>query len=178
MIETTQGVDVAAPVRATWDYARDVERWARIMPGYQSCEIVDADTSIWVLKVGVGALVRTVNVEVDVTRWAGPDEVDFTFKLRGDPVTGQGTYRAQAIQVDATRLELHVEVCGSGPLAPMWEAMGRPVLPRFARSFAEELKARIEAAQGPEQPGGGPIQAGDAGMLRRIASSLRGSPER
>ena len=146
MIETTQTVQVAAPIGATWAYAQDVERWAEIMPGYQSCEIVDADNSLWVLKIGVGAMVRTVKVEVHVSRWAGPEEVDFSFKLRGDPVTGQGTYRARAQGPALTELDLHVEVVGTGPLAPMWEAMGGPVLPKFSRSFAEELKGRIEAA--------------------------------
>ena len=43
MIETRQQVSVAAPIDTTWNYARDVERWAEIMPGYQSCEIVDED---------------------------------------------------------------------------------------------------------------------------------------
>jgi carbon monoxide dehydrogenase subunit G len=148
VIETTQTVAVAAPIDAAWEYARDVERWAGIMPGYQSCEIADEDHSLWVLKVGVGGLVRTVKVDVHVERWAGPDAVDFTFALRGDPVTGRGTYRAQALSGAETEVALHVEVSGTGPMAPMWEAMGGPVLPRFARGFAEELKARIEAHAG------------------------------
>ncbi|MFD1958828.1 hypothetical protein ACFSHP_06595 [Novosphingobium panipatense] len=59
------------------------------MPGYQACEITDADNSVWALKVGVGGLVRTVKVAVHVTRWAGPQEVDFAFRLLGDPVEGR-----------------------------------------------------------------------------------------
>jgi hypothetical protein len=31
-------------------------------------------------------------------------------------------------------------------MAPMWEAMGRPLLPQLAKGFAEQLKARIEEA--------------------------------
>ena len=66
--------------------AATVQRWAEIMPGFQNCQIADEDNSHWVLKVGVGGLVRTVKVDVHVDRWAGPEEVDFTFKLQGDPV--------------------------------------------------------------------------------------------
>ncbi|MFC0202763.1 CoxG family protein [Novosphingobium soli] len=145
MIETSQSVTVAAPLAATWDYARDVERWAEIMPGYQSCAIADADNSLWTLKVGVGGLVRTVRVAVRVERWAGPAEVDFTFRLQGDPVEGGGSYRAVPLDDARTALTLAVQVRGSGPMAPMWEAMGGPVLPRFARAFAEDLRDRIEA---------------------------------
>ncbi|HUD28725.1 MAG TPA: SRPBCC family protein [Novosphingobium sp.] len=148
MIETAQTLTIAAPLDTTWDYSRDVERWAQIMPGYQSCEIADADNSLWVLKIGVGGLVRTVKVAVHVERWAGPEEVDFAFRLQGDPVEGTGSYRARATGNSGTEVTLAVQVRGSGPMAPMWEAMGAPVLPRFARSFAEELRDRIEAQAG------------------------------
>ena len=147
MIETTQSVLVGQDIDNVWAYAKAVERWAEIMPGYQQCEIIDDDNSLWVLKIGVGAMVRTVRVEVTVDRWAGPEEVDFTFKLKGDPVTGNGTYRA-ATNGKGTNVALHVEVSGGGPMAPMWEAMGGPVLPKFAAGFAKQLKERIEAEYG------------------------------
>ena len=33
-------------------------------------------------------------------------------------------------------------------MAPMWEAMGRPLLPQLAKAFAAQLKAAIEQAAG------------------------------
>ncbi len=148
MIETQQSVVIDAPIDEVWVYAKDVEGWTSIMPGYQQCEIIDEDNSRWVLKVGVGGLVRTVKVSVHVDEWAGPQKVDFSFKLEGDPVSGGGSYRAAAKDAQATGITLHVRVNGGGPMAPMWEAMGGPLLPKFARSFAEQLKAMIEAELG------------------------------
>lgn len=153
MIDTEQTVLVRAGIIQAWEYARDIRRWAELVPGMQSCEIVDDDTSRWVVKVGVGGLVRTVTVDVRVERWAGPDAVDFSYRLKGDPVTGGGTYRAVAAP-EGTRLALSLRVEGSGPMAPMWEAMGRPLLPELAKGFAEQLRAGIEAEHGvitPEQ---------------------------
>lgn len=147
MIETEQHIAIAAPLDTVWAYARQIERWAELMPGMQSCEVIDGDRSRWVLKVGVGGLVRTVTVNVTVERWAGPGAVDFSYALVGDPVSGNGTYRAIAAS-DGSQVSLRVEVVGSGPLAPMWEAMGRPLLPQLARGFAEQLRDRIEAGSG------------------------------
>ncbi|MEW9856792.1 CoxG family protein [Novosphingobium sp. M1R2S20] len=144
MIETEQTVTVNCNINSTWTYAKDFQRWASIMPGYQSCEMEDEDNSLWVLKVGVGAMVRTVKVKVCVVDWAGPERVDFTYKLLGDPVEGNGSYIATPAGSDQTAMTLKVRIVGSGPLAPMWEAMCGPVLPKFARSFAEQLKGRIE----------------------------------
>lgn len=169
MIETRQSVTIAAPIDATWAYAKDVERWAEIMPGYQSCDILSEDDSLWTLKVGVGGLVRTVKVAVHVERWAGPGQVDFTFRLQGDPVEGGGSYEAAATAEGHTHVELAVQVRGSGPMAPMWEAMGGPILPKFARSFAEELKRRIEGQAGEAMP----IPVTQPSLLARLLSWLK-----
>jgi carbon monoxide dehydrogenase subunit G len=136
MIETEQAVRIKAPIQAVWAYAKDVERWAEIMPGYQECTIADDDNSHWVLKVGVGGLVRTVRVDVHVDRWAGPEAVDFSFKLKGDPVSGGGSYRAVSAGGE-TDVALQVKVNGEGPMAPM-----------FAKGFAEQLRDRIEQIAG------------------------------
>jgi carbon monoxide dehydrogenase subunit G len=174
MIETEQTVTVNCGIEPTWAYARDFERWASIMPGYQTCEIEDEDNSRWILKVGVGALVRTVKVRVHVEQWAGPERVDFSFKLEGDPVSGSGSYLAAPTADGRTDMSLRVRIEGSGPMAPMWEAMGGPVLPKFAMSFAEQLKSRIEEFNGANpvaQPG---AATGGTSLLARLLAWLKG----
>ena len=157
MIDTEQTLTIAAPISTVWDFARDIRRWAALMPGMQDCEIIDDDTSRWILKVGVGGLVRTVKVGVRVDCWDGPGRVEFSYKLEGDPVQGGGTYRAEALSADETQISLFVQVQGSGPLAPMWEAMGRPLLPTLARGFAEQFKAEIEKASTPRTSAPTPV---------------------
>ena len=145
MIETTQTVPVRVGIAPTWGYVQDIRRWAALMPGLQDCQIIDADNSRWVLKVGVGAMVRTVKVDVHVDEWDGPARARFSYKLVGDPVQGSGAYLAVADGPDAIAMTLSLQVVGKGPMAPMWEAMGGPLLPKFARAFAEQLAEGIEA---------------------------------
>ena len=144
MIDTEQTALIDVGIDKVWTYVKDMERWASIMPGYRECEIIDENDSVWTLKVGVGALIRTVKVRVHVDQWDGPEQVHFSYRLQGDPVEGGGTYNARAIGSDRTEIRLHVRVEGGGPMAAMWEAMGKPLLPKFAGSFAQELKARVE----------------------------------
>lgn len=144
MIETEQSLTINAGIDAVWAYAHDIKRWANLMPGLQSCELIDADHSRWTLKVGTGGMVRTVNVSVHVLEWAGPERVEFSYNLDKDPVQGGGTYIAKRNGAHATDVTLKVRVEGSGAMAPMWEAMGKPLLPSLARGFAEQLKAEIE----------------------------------
>jgi carbon monoxide dehydrogenase subunit G len=144
VIETEQSVAVEVPIGQVWDYVSDIRRWASLMPGLQDCTIIDANDSRWTLKVGVGGLVRTVRVLVHVDQWDGPGAVNFTYALEGDPVSGGGSYRAARASDSQTDVTLHVRVEGGGPMAPMWEAMGRPLLPQFTKAFAGQLKSEIE----------------------------------
>jgi carbon monoxide dehydrogenase subunit G len=148
VIETAQTVIVNAGIKSVWEHAHDINQWACLMPGLQSCNVVDADNSHWTLKVGAGGFVRTVKVRVHVTEWAGPERATFTFKLEGDPVEGGGAYGASSKGPNSTEITLKVRVAGSGTMAPMWEAMSKPLLPTIARSFAEKLKQQIEEAVG------------------------------
>jgi carbon monoxide dehydrogenase subunit G len=178
VIETEQTVVIGAGIGAVWDFAHDIRRWANLMPGMRECEVIDDDNSRWVLKVGVGGMVRTVTVNVHVERWDGPDHVTFAYRLQGDPVQGGGTYDARALGPDATEVVLKVRVEGGGPMAPMWEAMGRPLLPQLAKGFAGQLKAEIEATNAPAS-GAAPAEQpkGFLAWLRKLWRALFGRRE-
>lgn len=148
MIETQQSVTIAAPIQRIWGYVEHIPNWASFMPGLQGFTIIDADQSHWTLKIGVGGMLRTVKVRVHVDAWDGPARATFSYALEGDPVLGGGSYTAVSKSDGETEITLTVRVEGSGPLAPMWEAMGRPLLPGFVKAFAGQLKTAIEPVAG------------------------------
>ncbi len=145
MIAAEQSVLINVGIGTVWNYVKDMRRWAALMPGYRECTVVDENDSRWTLKVGVGGLVRTVKVLVHVDEWRDPERVSFSYTLEGDPVQGSGSYTALQKGAEETEVALRVTVAGSGPMAPMWEAMSRPLLPKLAKSFAEKLKTEIES---------------------------------
>jgi carbon monoxide dehydrogenase subunit G len=147
MIETEQSISIDVGIDGVWGYVQDIRRWANLFPGCRDCTVIDAQNSRWILKVGAGGLVRTVNVLVHVDEWDGPERVNFSYALEGDPVTGGGSYLASRTSAHETQVLLKVRVEGTGSMAPMWEAISRPLLPQLARSFAKKLKADIEAAE-------------------------------
>jgi carbon monoxide dehydrogenase subunit G len=152
MIEAEHSVLINVGIGAAWQYVKDMQRWAALMPGYRDCAVTDTNDSRWTLKVGVGGLVRTVIVVVHVEEWREPSRVSFSYRLEGDPVQGSGSYTAVQKGAEETEVGLQVTVSGSGPMAPMWEAMSRPLLPKLAKSFAEKLKAEIESAPASASP--------------------------
>ncbi|HEX8055067.1 MAG TPA: SRPBCC family protein [Novosphingobium sp.] len=176
MIETEQTVTIRESIDNVWAFARDIRGWASLMPGMQECDVIDDDNSRWTLKVGVGGLVRTVKVQVHVDQWDGPERVFFTYKLEGDPVQGGGSYLATATGPRETEVKLVVQVVGGGPMAPMWEAMGKPLLPQLAKGFAGQLKDKIEAAAADAPVAAAPAKpAGFFAWLRSIWNAIFGN---
>jgi carbon monoxide dehydrogenase subunit G/ketosteroid isomerase-like protein len=148
VIETEQSIVIDAPIGDVWDYVQDIRSWAALFPGCRECTVIDEHDSRWILKVGAGGLVRTVNVLVHVDQWDGPERVSFTYKLSGEPVEGSGSYSARPQGPRHTEISLKVRVSGTGPMALMWEAVSRPLLPQMAKTFAGQLKIEIEHAAG------------------------------
>lgn len=167
MIETEYTLAIETGIDDVWNYVSDIRRWAELMPGYQECEVIDADNSRWVVKVGAGGMIRTVRVLVRVDEWSGPERVNFSFQLDGDPCEGGGAFVASRRADANTDMTLQLRVAGSGSMAPMWEAMSRPLLPQLAKSFAGSLKREIESAAGI-------VSAPRPGLFARIKAWLRG----
>ncbi len=144
MIDAEKSIVIDATIANVWAYVQDIRRWADLFPGCRECTVIDEHNSQWILKVGAGGLVRTVKVNVCVDEWAGPERVNFSYTLDAEPVHGNGSYSALVLADNQTEITLHVEVSGSGPMASMWEAVSRPLLPQLAKVFAEKLKTEIE----------------------------------
>ena len=147
MIEAEHDLVIDTDIDSVWNYVQDISKWALLFPGCRECEIIDENNSKWIIKVGAGGLVKTVNVLVHIDEWAGPERVKFTYKLESEPVVGSGSYIASK-QGAVTAVKMHLQVEGSGQTAPMWEAVSRPLLPQMAKMFSGKLKSEIEAAAG------------------------------
>ena len=151
MIEAEKAFSIAAPIDNVWEYVRDIDRWAMLLPGCRECNIVDDHHSRWTIKVGAGGLIKTVDVLVQVEHWNdGPERVNFSYKLASEPVVGSGCYSATTNASGATDIRLQLRVEGSGPMAPMWEAVCKPLFHPLASNFSEKLKAEIEQFVGIE----------------------------
>ncbi len=144
MIEAEHSIVIDSDINQVWDYVQDIRKWAMLFPGCKDCDVIDENNSKWLIKVGAGGLIKTINVLVNVSEWQGPERVNFNFKLESEPVEGSGSYRATSQADGNTAIQLQIKVTGSGQMAPMWEAMSKPLLPQMAKTFSSKLKIEIE----------------------------------
>jgi len=175
VIETEHSFQIAAPLDEVWDYVRNIENWASSMPGYSSFELVDDQHSKWVLKVSMGALVRTVKLAVEITEQRKPDHIAFSLEGENDPVHGTGTFDAKANGLTETDVAFTLAITGSGAAAGTMEAISRPIVPRMARKVGDKLKEEIEGRSGTTSAAAVEVRVGP---LKRFWLWLRGGRQR
>jgi carbon monoxide dehydrogenase subunit G len=144
VISTDHKFVVNADIGDVWAYVSEIGNWATSMPGYQSFEAVDELHSKWVLKVALGALTKTVGLNVAIIDQREPDYISFTLEGDTEPVGGQGTFVASPTESGQTSVLVTLSIAGTGPMAGTMEAMSRPVVPRMTRVVSESLKDAIE----------------------------------
>jgi carbon monoxide dehydrogenase subunit G len=172
VISTDHSFVVDAEIGDVWAYVSDIGNWAASMPGYQSFEAIDDRHSNWILKVALGALTKTIGLQVTITEQREPEYISFTLKGKTEPVDGQGTFAASATASNQTSVVVTLSITGTGPMAGTMEAMSRPVVPRMTRAVSKSLKDAIELSTGAEAPP--PPRPRVLRWLRRLGQLMRG----
>ncbi len=94
-------IDTSLPIGVIWDFVREMDHWAPLLTGYQSHQKQSETESVWTLKGDVGVLARTLRFRVQVTEWAGPSRVGFALKGLNESMTGDGSFRMEALGASA-----------------------------------------------------------------------------
>lgn len=131
MPEAIHTLRVALPPEAVWDFVKDMNRWAPMLTGYQKHTILSDTKSLWTLKGDVGILSRTVELEVNITEWAGPDRVRFTLTGLNEAVSGEGQFEIRAIAAAESAAAAAAPVAAAKPELSWWQKL----VEKFARWF-------------------------------------------
>jgi len=131
MPEAIHTLRVALPPEAVWDFVKDMNQWAPMLTGYQKHTILSDTKSLWTLKGDVGILSRTVELEVNITEWAGPDRVRFTLTGLNEAVSGEGQFEIRAIAAAGSAAAAAAPVAAAKPELSWWQKL----VEKFARWF-------------------------------------------
>lgn len=123
-----------------WDFLRDLEQWAPLMPGYVSHEIISADEMTWVFKGDFGVVKKAVTVQLTVDESVAPEKLAFSLKGVSDNINGGGFFATETAE-GGTKLTGSLNMAAGGFLA----GMINPVLEKFLPTMVNELTSAMAA---------------------------------
>lgn len=145
MATGTHTVEVPVAIENVWDFVSDMEKWAKLAPGYNAHTMINDKQSTWTFKGNVGVLKKTVEVEIDILEWTAPSKVTFNLKGISDNFTGNGYFLAESIDAENTRMTGFLEVTAGGLAGPVLNPIFKPIIPKATQMLTDRVANKIKA---------------------------------
>ncbi|NRD78635.1 SRPBCC family protein [Bacillus sp. BRMEA1] len=130
------------PIGVIWDFVKEMDNWAPLVPGYIQHEKINHHQSTWEFAGDMGIFKKKVNLLIDIKEWQPPTKV--SFELNGEKYSGEGYFEALVINRNKTRLTGFLEVNANGKMEAMKNSFLKKAIPKSAEEMALAITAKIE----------------------------------
>lgn len=130
------------PIEVIWDFVKEMDNWAPLVPGYLYHEKINNRLSTWEFAGDVAIFRKKVNLLIDIKEWDPPTKV--SFDLTGEKYQGEGYFEATAINRKKTKLTGFLEVNAIGSMDGMKNSFLKKVIPKSAEEMALAISTKIE----------------------------------
>lgn len=139
MATGTHSVEVPVSQQKVWDFVSDMEKWAKLVPGYSGHEMISDTRSTWTFKGNVSVIKKTVEVQIDILEWNEPEKVTFQLTGLSDKFSGTGYFIAEPIDATHTKMTGHLDVKAEGLASAVLNPVLKPVLPKATQVLTDRV---------------------------------------
>ncbi|MGM9949354.1 MAG: CoxG family protein [Lysinibacillus sp.] len=144
MAQASHTVVVPATVENVWDFVSKIEQWATLVPAYKEHEQIDENKSVWTFEGSMKGLKKTVQMELNIIEFNGPNNIKFALVGLTDNFTGSGQFQAEEM-ADGTKMIGTVEVNAGGISGAVLTPMIKMVLPKVTTRLTEKIARTIQS---------------------------------
>lgn len=145
-------VELDLPIQNIWDFVKDMNAWAPLVPGYIDHEIINEKQSTWKFKGDIGIMKKKVHLQIDIKEWIEPTTVTFDLTGLNENFSGNGYFKAEAITTSKTKMIGCLDITASGAMAPMVNVILKTFVPKTALELTAAIAEKINEIHGIEIP--------------------------
>lgn len=128
-----------------WTFVSDMEKWAKLVPGYRHHEMLNDKQSKWTFAGNAGILKKSVEVQINITDWQEPSKISFDLIGLSDKFTGSGYFEATVFDENMTEITGHLEIKAGGISSALLNPIFTAVLPKATTMLTERVANKIKA---------------------------------
>jgi carbon monoxide dehydrogenase subunit G len=136
-------ITMSVPIKEVWEFVKDMDNWAPLLPGYISHEKKSEQQSNWTFKENVGILKKKISLQVTIKEWIEPTRVTFDLKGINENMTGHGYFTAEALDQNRTKMTGYLEMTAEGALAPVMNAVMKTSLPKSGEELTKAIADKL-----------------------------------
>jgi carbon monoxide dehydrogenase subunit G len=136
-------LDLELPIDVIWEFVKDMDNWAPLVPNYLHHEKITEQKSTWEFKSDIGLLKKKISLYIDIVEWKEPTRVSFVLTGKSEKYSGQGYFEANAINVNKTRLTGFLEVNVNGMIGSSLNSKLETALPEMVKEMATSISSKL-----------------------------------
>ncbi|WP_210366044.1 SRPBCC family protein [Bacillus sp. REN3] len=136
-------INIGIPIESVWEFVKDMDHWAPLLPGYISHEKISEKMSNWTFKETIGFMKKKISLQVTIKEWKEPTKVTFVLKGINENLTGNGYFLAEAISSNETKMTGFLEMEAHGAMAPVMNGVLKNNLPKTGQELTEAIARKL-----------------------------------
>ncbi|SFA85821.1 MULTISPECIES: CoxG family protein [unclassified Bacillus (in: firmicutes)] len=136
-------VTLELPIADVWNFVKDMDHWAPLVPGYISHEKLSERQSKWAFKESVGILKKKIEMLITINEWIESTKVTFSLKGINENVSGDGYFEAEAITASRTKMTGYLELTAAGALGSVMNAVLKNSLPKTGEELTNAVAEKL-----------------------------------
>lgn len=137
-------VEVDLPIHKVWNFVKDMDNWAPLIPGYIQHRKFTNRQSIWEFYSDIGIIKKKISLMVTIKEWIEPTKVTFDLKGESGKLSGGGYYQAEPICKNKTRITGFLDITASGVMGRMVNEVLKSYVPKVTEEMATAIAAKLE----------------------------------
>ncbi|GAB3794496.1 CoxG family protein [Virgibacillus kimchii] len=132
-------MDLNIPVHHAWDFVKDMNNWAPLVPGYAGHQQLNERQSTWTFSGDAGIVQKTVHLRIDIKEWTEPTKVSFSVRGINENVSGDGYFEARTLSNKSIKMTGYLQISAKGIAGPMINPILKTLLPKTIKRFTERV---------------------------------------
>ncbi|SHN05041.1 CoxG family protein [Gracilibacillus kekensis] len=135
------------PISKVWEFVRDMNNWAPLVPGYLEHKLISERQSTWKFKGDIGIIQKTVALRIDIKEWIEPTTVKFNLTGIHDNIAGKGYFAAKELTENLTEISGNLDIQAGGMKGPMVNSILKSLVPKTTEDLTEAVASKIEKVE-------------------------------
>lgn len=138
-----QQVVLDVPIERVWNFVKNMDHWAPLVPGYIRHEKLNNRQSTWEFYSDIGFMKKKVSLMVTIKEWQEPTRVTFDIKGLNENFTGKGYFQAESLGETKTRMIGYLDIMAEGIMGMMVNNILKTSIPEMTKELTDNIALKI-----------------------------------
>ena len=143
MPNATHTVNLPLSNQVTWDFLKDYNNWAPLMPGYIAHEVQNESQFTWIYLADLGFTKKTIKLQVDMKEFTELSEVKFDLKGLSDNFEGSGYFKISENSSDSVQVTGSLDLSAGGFMGIMINSVLETFVPQATKDLINSIETKL-----------------------------------